>query len=123
VVHGNQLDPARQIIASFENTGAWLLITLADQGKGFDPDLLSDPLAAENLLRGSGRGIFLMRSFMDEVHFRQLLPGTGLTLVKRLALAGKNIKHFRRGFHRPVEVCFLPLRQRGFRLQNRARWS
>ena len=88
VVHGNQFDPTRQIAAGFENTGALLLITLADQGKGFNPDLLSDPLAAENLLRGSGRGILLMRSFMDEVHFRQLQPGTGLTLVKRLAPAG-----------------------------------
>jgi len=84
VVHGNQLDPARQIAASFELTGALLLITLADQGEGFNPDLLPDPLASENLRRASGRGILLIRSFMDEVHFRQSQLGTGLTLVKRL---------------------------------------
>jgi len=89
VVHGNQFDPCKQITAGFENTGATLLITLADQGKGFNPDLLPDPLAAENLLRGSGRGIRLIRFFMDEIHFRQLQLGTGLTLVKRLAPAGE----------------------------------
>ena len=89
VLHGNEYDPAKQIAVSFENTGAALVFTIADQGKGLNPETLPDPLAPENLLRGTGRGIFLIRSFMDEVHFRQLHPGTELTLVKRLALAGK----------------------------------
>ena len=62
---------------------------IADQGKGLDPETLPDPLAPENLLRGTGRGIFLIRSFMDEVHFRQLHPGTEMTLVKHLAPAGE----------------------------------
>jgi serine/threonine-protein kinase RsbW len=74
---------------SLENNGASLIITVADQGKGLDPDTLPDPLAPENLLRGTGRGIFLIRSFMDEVHFRQLHPGTELTLVKHLAPPGE----------------------------------
>ena len=85
VLHGNEYDPARQITASFENTGAALVITIADQGKGLDLETLPDPRTPENLLRGTGRGIFLIRSFMDEVHFRQLHPGTELTLVKHLA--------------------------------------
>ena len=90
VLHGNEYDPAKQVTASFENTGEALVITVADQGKGMDPKCLPDPLAPENLLRGTGRGIFLIRSFMDEVHFRQLRPGTELTLVKHLApAAGK----------------------------------
>jgi serine/threonine-protein kinase RsbW len=88
VLHGNEYDPAKQIAASFENTGAALVITIADQGKGLDPATLPDPLAPENLLRGTGRGIFLIRAFMDEVHFRQLHPGTELTLIKHLAAAG-----------------------------------
>jgi serine/threonine-protein kinase RsbW len=87
VLHGNEYDPARQIEVSLENTGKDLMITIADQGKGFDPDKVPDPLAQENLLRGTGRGIFLIRSLMDEVHFRQLHPGTELTLVKHLAPA------------------------------------
>jgi serine/threonine-protein kinase RsbW len=91
VLHGNEYDPAKQIAASFENTGTALVIIIADQGKGLDPETLPDPLAPENLLRGSGRGIFLIRSFMDEVHFRQLHPGTELTLVKHLASAGPRV--------------------------------
>jgi serine/threonine-protein kinase RsbW len=87
VLHGNDYDPAKQITASFENDGKSLIFTIADQGKGLDPETLPDPLAPENLLRGTGRGIFLIRSFMDEVRFRQLHPGTELTLVKHLAPA------------------------------------
>lgn len=89
VLHGNEYDPAKQVAVTLENTGTKLVITVADQGKGLDPDSLPDPLAPENLLRGTGRGIFLIRSFMDEVHFRQLNPGTELTLVKHLAPAGE----------------------------------
>ena len=90
VLHGNEYDPSKQIAVSFENTGTKLVFTVADQGKGLDPETIPDPLAPENLLRGTGRGIFLIRSFMDEVHFRQLHPGTELTLVKNLApAAGK----------------------------------
>ena len=89
VLHGNEYDPSKQIDVSLENTGQALVFTIADQGKGLDPDSLPDPLAPENLLRGTGRGIFLIRSFMDEVHFRQLHPGTELTLVKRLASAAE----------------------------------
>jgi serine/threonine-protein kinase RsbW len=90
VLHGNEYDPAKLMTASFENTGEALVIKIADQGKGLDPQTLPDPLAQENLLRGTGRGIFLIRSFMDEVHFRQLNPGTELTLVKHLAPAVGN---------------------------------
>jgi serine/threonine-protein kinase RsbW len=87
VLHGNDYDPDKKISASFENNGKSLVITVADEGKGLDPDSIPDPLAPENLLRGTGRGIFLIRSLMDEVHFRQLHPGTELTLVKHLAPA------------------------------------
>ena len=84
VLHGNEYDPGLKIRAVFESTAHELRFSIADQGKGLDPDSLPDPLAPENLLRGTGRGIFLIRSLMDEVHFRQLDPGMELTLVKRL---------------------------------------
>jgi serine/threonine-protein kinase RsbW len=87
VMHGNEYDPAKHIDVSFENNGKSLVFVIADQGKDLDPETLPDPLAPENLLRGTGRGIFLIRSFMDEVHFRQLHPGTEVTLVKHLAPA------------------------------------
>jgi len=82
VLHGNAYDPGKHITASFETTPDDMIIRIADQGPGLDPDTIPDPLAPENILRGSGRGIFLIRAFMDEVHFRQLHPGTELTLIK-----------------------------------------
>jgi serine/threonine-protein kinase RsbW len=87
VLHGNNYDPNKQITVSLENNGKSLVIKVADEGEGLDPDKLPDPLAPENLLRGTGRGIFLIRSFLDEVHFRQLHPGTELTLIKHLTPA------------------------------------
>lgn len=87
VLHGNNYDPSKCVTASFENTGKLLVITITDEGEGLDPEKLPDPLAPENLLRGTGRGIFLIRSFLDEVHFRQLHPGTELTLIKHLTPA------------------------------------
>ena len=88
VIHGNRYDPALQISATFELSPDALTIRIADSGPGLDPAQIPDPLAPENLLRTSGRGVFLMRAFMDEVHFRQSQPGaqnpgTEVTLVKR----------------------------------------
>lgn len=84
VMHGNAYDPSKKVRVSFENDGTSLIIRIADQGEGVDLQELPDPLAPENILRGSGRGIFLIRSFMDEVRFRKLNAGTELTLIKRL---------------------------------------
>jgi len=85
VLHGNAYNSEKPIAASFETTAESLIIRICDQGSGFTPETLPDPLAPENILRGSGRGIFLIRAFMDEVHFRQLHPGTELTLIKHRA--------------------------------------
>jgi serine/threonine-protein kinase RsbW len=82
VLHGNAYDTNKHVIASFETTADDLIVRISDQGPGLNPDNLPDPLAPENILRGSGRGIFLIRAFMDEVNFRQLHPGTELTLIK-----------------------------------------
>lgn len=84
VLHGNAYSPDKQVHFSLDITGPEMRVTIADQGAGFDPDSLPDPLAPENIMRGSGRGIFLSRAFMDEVHFRKLDPGTEITLLKRL---------------------------------------
>lgn len=82
VIHGNAYDRTKQVHASLEATGKDMIFRVSDEGSGFDADNIPDPLSPENILRGSGRGIFLMRTFMDEVHFRQLSPGTELTLIK-----------------------------------------
>ncbi len=84
VLHGNAYDPKKKVSVSYETNGESLVIRIADQGTGLNPDSLPDPLAPENLLKQSGRGIFLIRAFMDEVRFRDLSPGTEITLVKNM---------------------------------------
>jgi serine/threonine-protein kinase RsbW len=84
VLHGNAYDPGKKMTVSCETTGGDLVIRVTDQGKGLDPASVPDPLAPENLLKQSGRGIFLMRAFMDEVRIRTLNPGSEITLIKRV---------------------------------------
>ena len=84
VLHGNAYEPSKRVNLTFEQTGKELIVTIADEGRGFVPSEVPDPLAPENLLKESGRGIFLMRTFMDEVRFRKLNSGTEITLIKRL---------------------------------------
>jgi serine/threonine-protein kinase RsbW len=83
VVHGNRYDPKRPVSATFELSPEALTIRVCDLGEGLNPETIPNPLAPENLLRSSGRGVFLMRNFMDEVRFRALHPGTEVTLIKR----------------------------------------
>jgi serine/threonine-protein kinase RsbW len=82
VLHGNKKDPGKKVRATFKVTPENLTIQIADEGEGFDPSAIPDPLSPEGLLKPSGRGVFLMRAIMDEVHFRQLSPGAEITLVK-----------------------------------------
>ncbi|HET9839694.1 MAG TPA: ATP-binding protein [Candidatus Angelobacter sp.] len=82
VLHGNAYDPGKRFMVAYETTGEALVITITDQGKGLDPGDIPDPLAPENLMKGSGRGIFLIRAFMDEVKIRNTNPGTEITLIK-----------------------------------------
>jgi serine/threonine-protein kinase RsbW len=82
ILHGNKKDPAKQVHVGFELNDEALRIKIADEGAGLDPDSVPDPLAPENILRSSGRGIFLMKAIMDEVHFHQLNPGTEIEMIK-----------------------------------------
>src|SRR5689334_24686176 len=83
VVHGNRYNAHKKVRFSIDKSGERFTIRIADQGEGFDFENLPDPLAPENLMRTSGRGIFLIRSFMDEFQIRHLDPmGTEVTLVK-----------------------------------------
>jgi serine/threonine-protein kinase RsbW len=83
VAHGNKYNAHKKVHFSVMMNGRSLTITVGDEGEGFDLENLPDPLAPENLMRTSGRGIFLIRSFMDEVQIRRRQPsGTEVTLVK-----------------------------------------
>jgi serine/threonine-protein kinase RsbW len=83
--YGSQKQRDKKIFLTFELTPEKLVISVRDQGKGFHVENVPDPLADENLLKSSGRGIFLMRSFMDE--FDVHLPSEGgaeIVMAKRL---------------------------------------
>ncbi|HWB95270.1 MAG TPA: ATP-binding protein [Bryobacteraceae bacterium] len=83
VVHGNRYNARKRVHLSVSKEADRLLVKVGDEGEGFDYENLPDPLAEENLLRNSGRGIFLMRAFMDEFAIRRLSPtGIEVTLVK-----------------------------------------
>jgi serine/threonine-protein kinase RsbW len=78
--YGNQHDRRKKIHMTVELDPEKMVVRVLDQGKGFELTEVPDPLAEENLLRTSGRGIFLMRAFMDEFHVKQG-PGGGAELV------------------------------------------
>jgi serine/threonine-protein kinase RsbW len=93
IKHGNQSDPARRVIVEFSPVPAEnadeLVIRVEDEGDGFEPESVADPLSPENILKSSGRGIFLIRSFMDDVRL-QKVPHGGMEvrMVKRVARPG-----------------------------------
>jgi len=89
IKHGNHNDGSKRVFVEFEQVvdeGApGLLISVRDQGEGFDPAELADPLAPENILKSSGRGIFLIRSFMDDVQLaRSPRGGMEIRMTKRV---------------------------------------
>jgi serine/threonine-protein kinase RsbW len=83
VVHGNRYNANKKVRFSVAKSTERFTVRIADEGDGFDFSRLPDPLSPENLMRTSGRGIFLVRSFVDEFQIRRLEPaGTEVTLVK-----------------------------------------
>ena len=95
ITHGNRNDAGKRVFVEFstanapgknaENVRNVLTIRVRDQGEGFDPDTVADPLAPDNLLKPSGRGIFLIRTFMDDVQVRSAPEGgTEVRMVKRI---------------------------------------
>jgi serine/threonine-protein kinase RsbW len=87
IKHGNQHDISKRVFVEFATALQGvpeMIIRVRDQGKGFDPEEVADPLAPENLLKGSGRGIFLIRNFMDEVDLQRAPQGgMEVRMVKR----------------------------------------
>jgi serine/threonine-protein kinase RsbW len=89
IKHGNQNDERKMVHVEFvSSSGGELVIAVRDEGEGFDPEIIADPLAPENVLKSSGRGIFLMRNFMDDVSLRRIPDGgMEVRMVKKLVRA------------------------------------
>ena len=86
IQHGNKLDLNKKVDICFEVAPDQLSISVRDQGNGFRADEIPNPLDSNNLLKPSGRGIFYIRTFMDEVEFRTLSKGgTEVHMVKRIS--------------------------------------
>jgi serine/threonine-protein kinase RsbW len=89
IKHGNRNDTSKRVLVEFVMMPACdlteLVVRVRDQGSGFDPSILADPLAPENLLKSSGRGIFFMRSFMDDVTLSRAPDGgMEVRMIKRV---------------------------------------
>jgi serine/threonine-protein kinase RsbW len=90
IKHGNREHPEKLVTVEFTfapvSGPSELVVRVIDEGEGFEPEEIADPLAPENLLKASGRGIFFMRSFMDDVTLRRGTEGgMEVRMVKKLA--------------------------------------
>jgi serine/threonine-protein kinase RsbW len=91
IKHGNRNDHAKRVFVEFATASPpdapELNIRVRDEGQGFDPEVIADPLAPENLLKSSGRGIFLIRNFMDDVTLQRAPEGgMEIRMTKRVAV-------------------------------------
>jgi serine/threonine-protein kinase RsbW len=98
IKHGNRNDETKRVFVDFEAVSSVpvpeLTIRVRDQGEGFEPEEVADPLAPENLLKSSGRGIFLIRSFMDDVQLHRAPEGgMEIRMVKRVQTTEDNSSH------------------------------
>ena len=91
IKHGNKNDSSKRVIVEFSpvpsNGANELVIRIEDEGEGFVPEEVADPLAPENILKSSGRGIFLIRNFMDETVLKKTQGGMEIRMVKKLQKA------------------------------------
>lgn len=81
IIHGNKKDPEKNVKVDVLLGDGRVQVTVTDQGTGFNPSTLNDPLAPQNLMKEHGRGIFILKSLMDEVDFDFSADGTSIRMV------------------------------------------
>lgn len=69
IMHGNKMDESKKVFINAEVFDDKIIVTVEDQGKGFDPESVPDPLATDNLLKTSGRGVYLIKQYADEFSY------------------------------------------------------
>lgn len=82
--HGNKKDPYKKVKIAFDNLGDRILMTVKDEGAGFNPDDIADPRKPDLLNRPSGRGIFFMKQMLTKVTFENTAMGTTVTMEQKL---------------------------------------
>jgi serine/threonine-protein kinase RsbW len=90
IKHGNREDRDKHVTVEFllepRAKPEQLVVQVLDEGEGFDPEVIANPLDPENMLKASGRGIFFMRNFMDDVSIaRRPEGGMAVRMRKKLA--------------------------------------
>lgn len=84
IIHGNKNNKLKMVRISVFVDGPILTIIIKDEGKGFDPSIVPDPTDPENLLKDSGRGLYLMRVYMDGLTYNQTPEGTETILTLKI---------------------------------------
>ncbi|HEX9253872.1 MAG TPA: ATP-binding protein [Ignavibacteriaceae bacterium] len=84
IIHGNKNNQLKMVCIYVYVEGKTLTIKIKDEGKGFDPSIVPDPTDPENLLKDSGRGLYLMRVYMDGLTYNQTPEGTEAILQLEL---------------------------------------
>ena len=86
IVHGNKLDRSKKVEITVTINDTKIEIKFKDEGKGFDPKAVPDPTAPENILKDSGRGLHIMRSFLDDLRYNFTPSGTEAILTMNIEL-------------------------------------
>lgn len=81
MVHGNKLDPKKNVTVTLNVYDSTIEISIKDGGQGFAPSEVPDPTKPENILKDSGRGIYIMQSFVDDLYYNFSDEGTELKMV------------------------------------------
>ena len=84
MLHGNKNDKTKKVRINIYVDDNYLKISFKDEGKGFNPSKIPDPTKPENILKDSGRGIHIMRSFLDDLQFKFHEDGTEIILILKL---------------------------------------
>ncbi len=84
IIHANKKDITKKVFIEAIIDEKTLTFKVKDEGKGFDPTKIPDPTEPENILKDSGRGLYLMRTFLDELKYNILPSGTEAILILKL---------------------------------------
>ena len=82
IIHGNKRNPSKKVVVTCTHRGNVLVIKVKDEGKGFNPETIPNPIHEDNLLRETGRGVFLMRELMEKVNYNT--NGNEVTMTMKI---------------------------------------